>query len=562
MSAFLTDLDEQQRAAAACVQGPVVIHAGAGTGKTRTITHRIAHAVDSGVFEPAQTLAVTFTTRAAGELRGRLASMGIGAVQVRTFHSAALRQLRYFYPTVFDKPIPRLVASKSQFVSQAAQLVRIPVSRDVTRDLASEIEWAKVNVLSPDHYLVAAKEQNRIVSAEITVESVAKVYEAYLRRMDDENAMDFEDVLLLTSAILNNFPDVATQVRRQYRHFTVDEFQDVSPVQFELLNLWLGDRNDICVVGDPDQTIYSFTGSTSDYLRKFDQHFPGVQRFELSTNYRSTPEIVALANSVMTSQKSQRVELRAHRASGNKVIRTSFDTDEKAAAEIANDIASRISGGVAARNIAILIRTNAQSELFEAALSSRGVSYTLRDGEKFFDRQEVKQAVLSLRAAGQVPHDKPLSHVVRDVLSPLGWQASEPQAGQTARNAWESLNALVDLAIDVALENPAATLPDFVSILDARHELEHGPTANAVTIASIHSAKGLEWDSVYVVGLSEGLLPISYAKTAEQISEEQRLLYVAVTRARDNLHLSWSRARHTDALGKREPSRFLAHLDK
>ncbi|MEI6404743.1 MAG: ATP-dependent helicase [Actinomycetes bacterium] len=560
MSSFLTGLDEQQRAAAECVQGPVVIHAGAGTGKTRAITHRIAHAVESGVFEPVQTLAVTFTTRAAGELRGRLATMGVSGVQVRTFHSAALRQLRYFYPTVFDKPIPRLVASKSQFVAQAADLVRIPVSRDATRDLASEIEWAKVNILSPDHYLAAAKEQNRMVSSDIPIESVAKVYEAYLRRLDDENAMDFEDVLLLMSAILNNFPDVASQVRRQYRHFTVDEFQDVSPVQFELLNLWLGDRNDVCVVGDPAQTIYSFTGSTSQYLRDFEQHFPGAQRFELSTNYRSTPEIVALANGVMASQKSARVELRANRPSGVPVGRGAYDTDEKAASSIAREVASHIGSGVSPRDIAILIRTNAQSELFEAALGFEGVAYTLRDGEKFFERSEVKQAVLRLRAGGQVSSDKPLAHVVSDILTPLGWQAQEPQAGPTVRNAWESLNALVDLAIDFAKKDSKANLTDFVAMLDARHELEHGPTANAVTIASIHSAKGLEWENVFVVGLSEGLLPISHAKTPDQVAEEQRLLYVAVTRARQYLHLSWSRARHSDAVGKREASRFLSSL--
>ncbi len=555
---ILSALDSQQRAAAECVSGPVVIYAGAGTGKTRTITHRIAHGVASGVYEPTQTLAVTFTTRAAGELRSRLNTLGVSGVQVRTFHSAALRQLRYFYGQVFDKQMPTLIPSKLRFVSDAANLCGLGAGQDTIRDLASEIEWAKVNIMSPSTYREHVLAGKRTNGSDVAPELVAKVYEAYLSVLDDSNAMDFEDVLLNMTAIMANFPDVADQVRRQYRYFTVDEFQDVSPAQFELLTLWLGNRRDLCVVGDPAQTIYSFSGATSDYLTNFTSHFADASHFELGNSYRSTAPIIRVANAIIGRQAS--VELTSTRGEGQVVTLQKYAHDELEAAQVADRISELITQGTAPRDIAVLFRVNSQSALIEAELGNRGVAYTLRGAERFFDRPEVKGAVLNLRATSAGSIDNGVGAVVRDVLSGLGWKKAMPDAGRSAQETWESLNTLVDLADDYQHTHPDGSLRDFIAMLDARNDMEHAPTANAVTLASIHAAKGLEWNAVFVIGLSEGLLPINRAKTPAAHLEERRLFYVAVTRAKDQLFLSWSQARHSDGKAHRTASPFLTDL--
>lgn len=555
---ILSALDPQQRAAAECTSGPVVIYAGAGTGKTRTITHRIAHGVATGAYEPTQTLAVTFTTRAAGELRSRLTTLGVSGVQVRTFHSAALRQLRFFYGQVFDKSMPTLVPSKFRFVSDAANLCRVSNDQDTIRDLAGEIEWAKVNLMSPSAYREHVLAGKRSQGLDVPPEMVAKVYEAYLSVLDQSNVMDFEDVLLYMTAIMANFPEVADQVRRQYRYFTVDEFQDVSPAQFELLSLWLGNRRDLCVVGDPAQTIYSFSGATSDYLTNFTEHFKEASHFELGNSYRSTAPIIKVANSIIAKQAS--VALTSTRGKGPAVDLRDYPHDEKEAASVADQIQSLIQSGTSAREIAVLFRINSQSALIEAELGNRGIAYTLRGAERFFERPEVKTAVLSLRATAAGTIDNGLGGVVRDVLSATGWKPKMPDAGRATQETWESLNTLVDLADEYAITHPEASLRDFVQHLDDRNDMEHAPTANAVTLASIHAAKGLEWDAVFVIGLSDGLLPISRAKTPAAHLEERRLLYVAVTRAKTQLFLSWSKARHSDGKAHRSPSPFIFDL--
>lgn len=556
---ILDALDDQQRAAAECVSGPVVIFAGAGTGKTRTITHRIAHAVTSGVHDPSQSLAVTFTTRAAGELRGRLGALGVQGVQVRTFHSAALRQLRFFYPKYFTNALPNLVPSKARFVAEAATMCGISAQRDVVRDLASEIEWAKVNIMSPESYRTRSEELRRSVGGDLTPEKVARVYEAYIARMDEAGAMDFEDVLLMMTSLLQNFPDVAAQVHQQYRHFTVDEFQDVSPVQFELLSLWLGSRDDVCVVGDPAQTIYSFSGATSSYLLNFGQHFGRAEEFSLTHNYRSTAPIVKVANQVSVRDSKNSLQLTSVRGKGPDVSLDEYSCDEDEADQIAGQIRALVDTGVAPRDIAILYRINSQSENFEAALSARNIPFTLRGAERFFERPEVKTALLNLRAGTHVGSDKGLGATVRDILSSVGWKSVAPE-GRAQLESWESLNTLVELADDAMVAKPDATLVDFVQLIDKRSEMEFAPSANAVTLASIHAAKGLEWEAVFIAGLSEGLLPITHAKTASDFAEERRLLYVAITRARTYLRMSWSKSRHRDGKGNRIESTLLRDI--
>lgn len=560
MSKILDALDEQQREAASCVSGPVVIFAGAGTGKTRTITHRIAHVVETGTADPSSIMAVTFTTRAAGELRGRLSSLGVEGAQVRTFHSAAYRQLRFFYPQIFNTPMPELVVSKSKFVGMAVQSCGIGTSKDTLRDIAGEIEWAKVNLMSPDAYRSSA--QGRTIGDGLTTETIAKVYESYTSIMDDSNCMDYEDVLLTQTALMANYPEVAAAIHKQYRHFTVDEFQDVSPAQFELLKQWLGARRDLCVVGDPAQTIYSFSGATNNYLREFSKHFEGAKYFELSHSYRSTPQIIETANKILARDFSGAVKLKAKRPHGQKVTIRTYPNDEAEARATATQIAALVASGTSPRDIAVLYRTNSQSEILESELAAAHIPVTLRGAERFFERPEVKLGILNLRAASQGKYDEAISVVVRDVLSTAGWKVSPPDTGRAARETWESLNTLVGLADDFDRERPGSELPDFIAALDKRNELEHVPTANAVTLASIHAAKGLEWEAVFVVGLSDGLLPISYAKTPDQIAEERRLFYVAVTRAKDHLHLSWSSSRHSESRGNRDASPFLDEISR
>jgi DNA helicase-2/ATP-dependent DNA helicase PcrA len=562
MSNVLTALDEQQRAAASCISGPVVILAGAGTGKTRTITHRLAHAISSGVVDPSHTLTVTFTTRAAGEVRSRLGELGVSGAGVRTFHSAALRQLRYFYPQVFAGSVPTLITSKSMHVAQAAARCHAPSDSDAIRDLASEIEWAKVNIMSPDSYRAHAQTSGRVIGHDLSSDEVARVYETYLKVMDEAGCIDFEDVLLTTTALLQNYPELAATVHKQYRYFTVDEFQDVSPVQFELLRLWIGNRDDVCVVGDPAQTIYSFTGATSNYLTGFERHFPRTQKFELTHSYRSTPEILEVANKVLARDSRDSLRLLATKPSGDEVSISDYSDDEKEARSTVAHIQSLLNQGNNARDIAVLYRSNFQSEPIEEQLSSAGIAYSVRGSSRFFERPEVKTAILHLRASANVANERTLGEFVRDILSGAGWTPKAPEGGQAARETWQSLVTLADLADDFEKSKKAPILAEFIAYLDHRSEYEIEPQGNVVTLASIHSAKGLEWDNVFVLGLSEGLLPINYAQSPKQIDEERRLFFVALSRAKSRLFLSWAKSRRNSVSGNRNQSMFLTELNR
>jgi len=576
----LAGLDPEQRVVATAVRGPVCVLAGAGTGKTRAITHRIAYAVRTGVVTPERVLAVTFTTRAAGEMRGRLRLLGAGGVQARTFHSAALRQLTYFWPRAVGGQLPRLTAKKAPLLAEAASRstpttvggTARGIDRSLVRDLAAEVEWAKVSEVPPDDYAVAAAAGHR--RPPLDPPSVAKVYAAYEALKRDRGLLDFEDVLLLAVGVLAEHGDVAEQVRAQYRYFVVDEYQDVNPLQQRLLHLWLGDRDDVCVVGDPSQTIYSFTGAKSTYLLDFPAHHPGATVVRLVRDYRSTPQVVALANRVLAAAPERagaaRLELRAQRPAGPEPACTAY-ADEAAEAEgVARDVRGLLGHGVRPGEIAVLFRTNAQAPAYEQALTDAGVPYVVRGGERFFERPEVRQAVALLRAAvrsadGSAPVDGGLDAWVRHLLSTAGWSAEPPRGGGATRERWESLAALVALAGEVAAvtdehQDRVAGLAAFVAELEARAAAAHAPAADAVTLASLHAAKGLEWRAVFLVGLADGTVPIIYAETPEQLEEERRLLYVGVTRAQEHLALSWARARAPGARSHREPSRFLAGL--
>jgi DNA helicase-2/ATP-dependent DNA helicase PcrA len=550
---ILAALDAEQREVASAPLGPMCVLAGAGTGKTRAITHRIAYGVLSGAYAAPRVLALTFTARAAGEMRTRLRALGVPGVQARTFHAAALRQLHYFWPQAIGGAAPEVLPHKAPVVAEAAARLRIDVDRTTVRDLAAEVEWAKVNLLTPQGYLPVARREGR-APAGMDPTAVAGVLQAYEDVKTARGVIDFEDVLLVTAGILAERADIARVVRGQYRHFVVDEYQDVNGVQQRLLDLWLGERGDLCVVGDPDQTIYSFTGATPRHLLTFGRRFPEARTVRLVRNYRSTPQVVALANVIVGNG-----QLQAQAEPGPAPTLTGYPDDPAEAGAVAAEIAALIaSGGTSAREVAILFRTNAQSQAYEAALATVGVPYLVRGGERFFARREVRDAVLLLRGAARGDDGStPLPELVREVIAATGWTPEPVASSGAVRERWESLRALVGLAEDLVATIPQARMPDLIRDLDERAAAQHAPAVDGVTLASLHAAKGLEWDVVYVVGCSDGFIPVTMAEGSEAIAEERRLLYVGITRARRRLRLTWAAARTPGAAPSRRPSRFL-----
>jgi ATP-dependent DNA helicase UvrD/PcrA len=579
--AVLAALDPEQREVALAARGPVCVLAGAGTGKTRAVAHRIAYAVATGVVDPARVLAVAFTTRAAGELRGRLRLLGHQAVpggglervQARTFHAAALRQLTHFWPLTVGGPPPRVIDSKISLMSEAARGLRLELSLTDLRDAASEIEWAKVTGVGPDEYQQASAKASR--TPPLGPVPLSRLYAAYEELRRERHLIDFESVLELTAAILAEHPAAAAAVRDRYGYFVVDEYQDVNPLQKLLLEAWTGDRDDLCVVGDPRQTIYSFTGATSSYLTGFTAEFPDAKVIRLVRNYRSTPQVVALANRLgrgfgrapgsgvpggSLSRPDEPV-LVAQRAAGPEPEFTEYGDDQEEAAAVARRAAALVRSGTAASQIAVLVRTNAQTPAFEQALGEAGVPYAVKGAERFFDRAEVRQAVGLLRAAARSASagEEPAGQV-RAVLSGIGLTAAPPSGRGRARERWESLEALAQLADDFFTGSPRASLADLAAELATRSAIGQAPAMDGVTLASLHAAKGLEWDVVFLAGLTDGMMPIVYAQADDTIEEERRLLYVGITRARDLVCLSWALAWSADGRRSRKPSRFVEEV--
>lgn len=562
LEGILAALDPEQRAVAADPRGPMCVLAGAGTGKTRAITHRIAYAVHSGLFAPTQVLAVTFTARAAGEMRTRLRALGVETAQARTFHAAALRQLHYFWPQAIGGGAPQVQGQKAPLVAEALGRLRIDVDRTVIRDVAAEIEWAKVSMLTAESYPAAARAARREAPG-MDLSAMAKVIDAYESGKGERGVIDFEDVLLLTVGILEDRDDIAATVRRQYRSFVVDEYQDVSSLQQRLLDAWVGERSDVCVVGDPNQTIYSFTGASDRFLLGFGQRFRDAKTVELVRNYRSTPQILAVANRMMTGplvRNRRALRLQAQSATGPAPTIREYPDEAAEADAVAASIKALLDAGEPAGEIAVLMRTNGQTEALEAALADAGVPYLIRGGERFFSRTEVRQAMVLLRGAARTDDGSVgLVELVGAVLGGSGWSPEPPSGRGAVRERWESLAALVSLAEETANARPDTRLAEFVADLDERVAAQHAPAAAGVTLASLHAAKGLEWDHVFLIGCSEGLLPISFADTPEAIDEERRLLYVGITRARRTLALSYALGR-AGSRGGRRMSRFLYNL--
>jgi DNA helicase-2/ATP-dependent DNA helicase PcrA len=541
---ILAALDEDQRAVALATRGPVCVIAGAGTGKTRAITHRIAYAAAIGTMDPSKVLALTFTARAAGEMRTRLRSLGVPTVAARTVHSAALKQLIYFWPTVFGGRTPDLMNSKTPFLTEAVNRadltseIRI-TSRETMRDIATEIEWAKVSQVAPIDYLdqVNARQMKPRVKAE----HIAAIYVAYESLKKQELAIDFEDVLLLTSAMLEEERTVRERVQDQYRYFTVDEYQDISPIQQRLINAWLGSRKDICVVGDPAQTIYSFAGATPVFLNTFTQRFPEAEVIRLSTGYRSTPEITFAANALLRNS-SMGQELTASNDHG---LHPSVDGYKDESAEIAGiltQITVLLSEGTAPQEIAILARTNSQLKGVERAMNSKGLPYQVRSTERFFERQDVRDFLKQVRQASVLPTEG------ATWIDELRTIAQPYLTGESI----DGIAALLHLGRELDSDEgfTPKTLRGFLREVEDRVTQNNPPTMPVVTLATLHAAKGLEWERVFLMGASEGILPLETGSTGTSdavVAEERRLFYVGMTRAKVDLHISY----------RGSPSRFL-----
>lgn len=527
---LLEGLDEQQRLAATALLGPVRIIASAGSGKTKTISHRIAYGVATGVYAPDKVLALSYTARSAAELRARINALGIPAVQVRTIHAAALAQLRYFWPQLTGVNAPRVIGSKKELLLESLKSLKIESSQSILRELASEIEWWKYSLLSPEEYAESNRQLesiNHSVATEVVME--------YEKLKSAQKLIDWEDVLLLTLGMVQSEPRVSERVRSQYRFFTIDEFQDVSPLQFALLEQWLGDRSDLCVVGDPRQTIYSFAGASQGYLTGFESRFESTVSVELSNNYRSGVEVVKLANRVMSDFSPMSA------ISGiGSVSFKEFPNEAKEASSIATMIAEDIENGIAESEIAVLFRVNSQAEPISQQLSELHIRHQLKTQEKFFQQPVISQAVQLIRASRFI-EQKPASEVVADVLRSLGWTLSP--SGELSN--WESLQALYE-----ALTEQELTISETIELIDSLQLQQFEPVRQLVTLSTIHAAKGLEWKKVYFIGVSEGLVPFKMATTEEQINEERRLCYVATTRAKQQLIISHSK--HSGEL-----SRFL-----
>lgn len=569
---LLAALDPDQRAVAEHLRGPLAVLAGAGTGKTRAITYRIAHGVRQGVFAAPNVLAVTFTSRAAAEMRSRLRSLGVAGVQARTFHSAALRQLRYFWPTAIGGSTPQITEYKARLIGQACARMGLAGDRMLIRDLAAEVEWAKVSLVDYRSYADRAAQTMRDIPGNLAAGEVATLLRVYEEVKTEANMIDFEDVLLLMVGILSENPSLAAEVRSQYRHFVVDEFQDVSPLQYRLLQLWLGDRKDLCVVGDVAQTIYSFTGASARYLTEFPTRFPGAKVVRLTRDYRSTPQVVELANHLMGTDREDSdkpdstgrtsetgaVRLVAQQGDGPQVEFTSFADPNAEARGAVGQIRQWQADGIALADMAILYRTNSQSEALEDALGRAGIGFQVRGGELFFQRREVKEAMVLVRAALATDGQSPAGEAARNVLSGIGWSENAPSARGAVRERWEGLDALIRLA-DQLQGADGASLEQFYAELLERAQAQHPPEVQGVTLASLHAAKGLEWEAVMLVGMSKGLMPISLAESRAEIAEEKRLLYVGITRAKTHLTLSYARARSAGGRADRKPTPFLAH---
>lgn len=561
---LLEGLNAAQREAVGFTSGPLAIIAGAGSGKTRVISHRAAYAIETGVVPADRILLVTFTEKAAGEMVERMAALGHRGVAARTFHAHALSQLRHYWPSRHEgETAPRILNSKVELLYPLAR--RLPGHYKFTspKDLADSIEWAKIRRIEPERWLADGGDR-----APIPADLFARLYADYERAKARAGVIDFEDMLIETVRLLESDEAAAATVRSRKTWFSVDEYQDTNPLAERLLELWLGESRDLAVVGDPDQTIYSFTGATPEFLLGFERRHAGARVVALAENYRSTPEILALANRLVGP--GQRGDLRPTLPTGpTPTIRRHVD-DAAERAAIVGAIRGLLGEGIEAGEMAILVRINAQLPDLEQALTRARIPFRVR-GQRFFERREVRDARQLLRRPGTGVRGKAveaatgskLVGAIRALLEERLGLGDVETTGDDGRERAASLDSVMHMIGDLAASNPAATVADVLTDLDRRDAEEASGSTNGVNLLTYHRAKGLEWDAVFLPALEEGLLPIRQAKEPDAIDEERRLLYVGITRARRHLALSWATKRvgQGGKEGSRKPSRFLDALE-
>jgi DNA helicase-2/ATP-dependent DNA helicase PcrA len=559
---IFADLNPEQRRAVEAVRGPVCILAGAGSGKTTTITRRIANQVASGAFPSSAILAVTFTDKAATEMRRRLEGLGVRGVRTSTFHAAALSQLRYFRGLGIARdaelqegrarPVPpseltgrrvpesgrrpdavgRILAAKALMLRHIGNTLPRPYRYRPAGDLATEIEWAKNRRLTPADYQAL---RNR--EPPIPHDLMSRVFREYERRKADGGWVDFEDLLELAIRLFDDDPNALAEVRDRYRSFTVDEYQDVNLLQQTLLECWLGDGNEICAVGDDYQAIYAFTGATPEYLLSMPQRFPGATVVRLESNYRSSPEVLGLANRLVPRLGGAEKVLRAACPGGPEPVTRGF----RAAADEGEFMVERIRSlhaeGIAYEEMAVLVRTNARTADFEEVLADAELPF---QGSALLARDGARQLLKVLARLGHAPAAVEVRRVARE----QGWQERPPdRLGEREMTRQNDLARLVRLA-----EEFDGSVAEFIAFVQERFGA--GGENRGVHLLTLHRAKGLEFDAVFLPRLEERELPWRLAKGRAQIDEERRLFYVGMTRAKRHLIIAWA--------GK--PSRFLDEL--
>ncbi|HEX7491957.1 MAG TPA: ATP-dependent DNA helicase UvrD2 [Candidatus Limnocylindrales bacterium] len=543
---LLEDLNPAQRQAVTVTSGPLAIIAGAGSGKTRVISRRAAYAIETGAAATDQILLVTFTEKAAGEMVERMVALGHRGVMARTFHAAALAQLRHFWPSRHDgAPLPSILDSKLRLLVPLVGRLPGGYKFQPSKDIADTIEWAKVRRIKPERWLSDGGDR-----APIPPELFARVYRDYERIKREAGRLDFEDMLVQTVELLETDPAAAALVQSRKCWFSVDEYQDTNPLCERLLQLWLGESDDLAVVGDPDQTIYTFTGATPDFLTGFERRHPGARTVTLAENYRSSPQILELANRLLAD--GGRAPLVPTQPEGTPAAIGQYLDPEAEIRGLLAWLRAVGEAGVQPAETAVLVRMNAQLPPLEDALTRAGVAFTVR-GARFFERREIKEALRLLRHEKGSEVGAALVEVIeRLFVERLGLDDIAADAGQEGRERAASLELLLGIVEDLAATSPAVTIADVLVELDRRAEAESTGSTEGVNLLTYHRAKGLEWDAVYLPALEEGTLPIRQAREAEEIDEERRLLYVGITRARRFLAISTS---------SRKPSRFLALLE-
>ncbi len=555
--ATLGGLDEAQRLAVTSAAGPLCVHAGAGSGKTRVLTRRIAHRASSGDLDPRHALALTFTRKAAGELRSRLRRLGLrDDVAAGTFHAIAYAQLRSRWAER-GQEVPRLMDRKLRFVADL-----LGRRRDKAPDVVAEIEWASARLITPSEYLDRAARAGR--RPPLSGEDMPHLLDRYAEAKVESRVIDFDDLLRLTLRVMERDAQAAAAQRWRFRHLFVDEFQDVNPLQYRLLRAWLGDGVDLFVVGDPHQAIYGWNGADARYLDRFEEAFPadrypGVAVLALRDNYRSTPQVLATAAAVLATSR-----LVAHRPDGPLPTVTAHADEAAEARAIARDLRDRHGPGRPWSTQAVLVRSNAQAAIVTEALGRVGIPHRLRGADQLLTRPAVTAVLSRLRRESYeaVLADLRSPPVARETDdAPSSGPVDARVAEDAARDA-EDHATLVVLAREYEALDPSPTGPAFASWLVAAVRAGEGPDRDVVEVSTFHAAKGLEWPVVHLAGLEDGLVPIAYAKTPAARAEEQRLLYVAITRAEEELRLHWSRTRMQGGEAReRSPSPWLAPIE-